>query len=159
MNDTVYKAAGEAYLNANYKTPPYSRMENIILEAFPLAPQLTVPNLVSSKADHIYELRSYESATETYHINKVKMFNEGGEVGIFKKINANAVFYGDVIAGCRMPNLMYLTSYENMADRDAHWKNFGDDPLWKQINAMDEYKNNVSKADIILMHATSYSDY
>ena len=87
------------------------------------------------------------------------MFNEGGEVGIFKKINANAVFYGDVIAGCRMPNLMYLTSYENMADRDAHWKTFGDDPTWKQLNTIDEYKNNVSNADIILMHAVSYSDY
>jgi hypothetical protein len=159
MKDAAYKTAGEAYLNANYKTPPYTRMENIILEAFPLAPQLTVPNLSSPKADHVYELRSYESATEAYHINKVKMFNEGGEVGIFKKINANAVFYGDVIAGCRMPNLMYLTSYENMTDRDAHWKTFGDDPSWKQLNTMDEYKNNVSKADIILMHAASYSDY
>jgi hypothetical protein len=159
MKDAAYKTAGAAYLNANYETPPYSRMENIILQAFPLAPQLIVPNLTSPKQDHIYELRSYESATEAYHISKVKMFNEGGEVGIFKKINANAVFYGDVIAGCRMPNLVYLTSYENMADRDAHWKTFGDDPTWKQLNTIDEYKNTVSKADIILMHAASYSDY
>ena len=29
----------------------------------------------------------------------------------------------------------------------------------KKYFAMDEYKNNVSKADIILMHAASYSDY
>jgi hypothetical protein len=157
--DAAYKTAGQAYLTANYTTPPYSRMENIILTAFPLAPQLALPKLNSPKQDHIYELRSYESATEAYHISKVKMFNEGGELEIFKKINANAVFYGDVIAGCRMPNLMYLTSYENMADRDAHWKTFGDEPAWKQLNTIDEYKNTVSKADIILMHAASYSDY
>jgi hypothetical protein len=46
-----------------------------------------------------------------------------------------------------------------MAARDAHWKAFGDDPDTKKMFAMDEYKNNVSKADIILMHAASYSDY
>lgn len=157
--DATYTEAGKAYLTASYQNPPYTRMEEIILKAFPMAPQLTLPQLTSPKEDHIYELRSYESATEAYHKNKLKMFNEGGEVGIFKKINANAVFYGDVIAGCHMPNLMYLTCYENMADRDAHWKTFSDDSLWKQLNTMDEYKNNVSHADIILMHAASYSDY
>ena len=157
--DAVYTEAGKGYLTASYQNPPYVRMEKILLSAFELAPSMNLPKLNGDKKDHIYELRSYESPTENYHKNKVKMFNEGGEVGIFKKINANAVFYGDVIAGSRMPNLMYLTCYENMTDRDAHWKSFGDDPLWKQLIAMDEYKNNVSKADIILMHAASYSDY
>lgn len=158
-SDNLYTTAGAAYLKAGYKTPPYKRTETILLTAFPMSPQLAVPNLKSSKTEHIYELRSYESPTEAYHISKVKMFNEGGEVGIFKAINANAVFYGDVISGCHMPNLMYLTSYENMADRDAHWKSFGDNESWKKLNTLDEYKNTVSKADIILMHATNYSDY
>ena len=157
--DSTYLLAGKDYLNASYQTPPYTRMEKIILTAFPLAPQMKLPQLHSDKKDHIYELRSYESPTEKYHINKVKMFNEGGEIKIFTHINANAVFYADVIAGSHMPNLMYLTSYENMEDRDAHWKSFTDDPDSKKLFAMDEYKNNVSKADIILMHAASYSDY
>jgi hypothetical protein len=157
--DAVYTEAGKAYLTTSYQNPPYTRMEKIWLTAFELAPQMSLPKLTGDKKDHIYELRSYESATEGYHINKVKMFNQGGEVEIFKTINANAVFYGDVIAGSRMPNLMYLTSYNNMEDRDAHWKTFGDNEKWKQLNTMAEYKNNVSKADIILMHATSYSDY
>ena len=157
--DAIYTEAGKGYLTASYQNPPYVRMEKILLSAFELAPSMNLPKLNGDKKEHVYELRSYESPTEAYHINKVKMFNEGGEVGIFKKINANAVFYGDVIAGSRMPNLMYLTCYENMTDRDSHWKSFGDDALWKQLIAMDEYKNNVSKADIILMHAASYSDY
>ena len=157
--DSTYMLAGKDYFTASYQTPPYTRMEKIILNAFPLAPQMKLPQLHSDKKDHIYELRSYESATESYHINKVKMFNEGGEINIFKRINANAVFYADVIAGSHMPNLMYMTSYENMQDRDAHWKSFGDDADWKRISGMDEYKNNVSKADITLMHAASYSDY
>ena len=30
-----------------------------------------------------------------------------------------------------MPNLMYMTSFDNMAARDEHWKAFSSDPLWK----------------------------
>jgi hypothetical protein len=156
--DAVYADAAKAYITADYKNPSYTRMEKIILTAFETAPTMTLPKLNDDKKDHIYELRSYESPTESYHANKVKMFNSG-EIDIFRRINANAVFYADVIAGSRMPNLMYLTSYDNMTERDAHWKAFGDDAETKKMFAMDEYKNNVSKADIILMHATSYSDY
>ncbi|HYK47872.1 MAG TPA: NIPSNAP family containing protein [Parafilimonas sp.] len=159
MQDATYMLAGKDYINASYQSPPYSRMETIVLEAFELSPQMNLPKLSSNKQDHIYELRSYESPTESYYHNKVKMFNAGGEIGIFSRLNFNAVFYGNVIAGCRMPNLMYMTSFENMTERDAHWKSFTDDPATKKLFAMDEYKNNVSKADIILMHAASYSDY
>ncbi len=158
-NDAVYAEAAKDYINASYQNPSYTRVEKIILNAFSLAPQIQLPHLTSDKKEHIYELRSYESPTENYHINKVKMFNAGGEINIFSKLNCNAIFYGDVITGSHMPNLMYLTSYENLSDRDAHWKSFSDDTDTKKIFAIDEYKNNVSKADIILMHAASYSDY
>ena len=32
-----------------------------------------------------------------------------------------------------MPNLMYMTSFENKAARDEHWKTFGSDPEWKKL--------------------------
>jgi hypothetical protein len=156
--DAIYTDAAKDYITANYQNPPYARMEKIILTAFETAPTMSLPKLSGDQKDHVYELRSYESPTESYHTNKVKMFNSG-EIDIFSKLNFNGVFYADVIAGSRMPNLMYLTSYDNMAERDAHWKAFTDDANAKKMFAMDEYKNNVSKADIILMHATSYSDY
>ncbi|MEP6683337.1 MAG: NIPSNAP family protein [Parafilimonas sp.] len=117
--DATYTEAGKAYLTASYQNPPYVRMEKIILKAFATLPTMNLPRLSGNKKDHVYELRSYESPTENYHINKVKMFNSG-EINIFSKINANAVFYADVLVGSHMPNLMYLTCYENMVDRDAH---------------------------------------
>jgi hypothetical protein len=58
-----------------------------------------------------------------------------------------------------MPNLMYMTSFENMADREAHWQTFRDDSEWKQLSAKQEYKNNVSRNETILTHPTDYSDY
>ncbi len=62
--------------------------------------------------DRAYELRSYESPTEKLYWNKVEMFNKGDEIGLFKRLNFNAmVFYGEVVAGSRMPNLMHLTDF------------------------------------------------
>lgn len=157
--DKSYLSAAKDYLEASYNNAPYLRMEQILLEAFRMAPLMNLPRLKSPLSEHIYELRSYESPTEKYYANKVTMFNEGGEVALFKRLNFNAVFYADVLAGSRMPNLMYLTCFENLPDREQHWKEFVDSPEWKHLISMDEYKNNVNKADIILMKAAPYSDY
>jgi len=156
--DAAYESAGAAYLNAPYTNPPYTRMESIVLRAFRLAPLMQMPKLTGSNADHIYELRSYEGPTEKLYANKVHMFNEGGEIPLFARLGFNAVFYADVISGSKMPNLMYLTSFNDMSVHDQKWKDFGADPEWKKLVAMPEYQHNVSKADIILMHAATYSD-
>lgn len=142
-----------------YNAPSFTRKEIMIMESWPSMLSLKTPALKSPKADHIYEWRSYESATEDLHLNKVHMFNEGGEVPLFARLNFNAIFYSSVIAGSRMPNLIYMTSFENLDDRNAHWKAFNDDPEWKKLVSSPEYQNNVSKADIILMHALPCSDY
>lgn len=159
LKDKQYVLAGKEYLEAPYNSAPYQRIERMLLHAFPLAPQIKLPKLGSPKTEHIYEFRSYESATEQLYRNKVKMFNEGGEIVLFNRLQFNAIFYAEVIIGSRMPNLVYMTSFENMEERDKHWKTFVDDAEWKKLSAMPEYKNNVSKADIILMKATAYSDY
>jgi hypothetical protein len=159
QNDKEYQTKGATYINAVYSAAPYTRMETILLQAFTLAPSLELPQLKSPKKERVYELRSYESATEKIFQNKVHMFNEGDEIGLFKRLNFNAVFYAEVIAGSKMPNLMYMTSFENKADRDEHWKNFGADPSWKKLSAMPEYKNNVSHIDITFMRPAEYSDY
>lgn len=159
QKDADYLNASRAYSDAAYNAAPYTRMESIILRAFRLAPRSAVPELRSNKKERIYELRSYESATEKLYRNKVHMFNEGGEIPLFKRLRFNAVFYAEVIAGSRMPNLMYMTSFENMADREAHWQTFRDDAEWKQLSARQEYKNNVSRNETILTHPTAYSDY
>ena len=156
--NTSYLNAGKRYLNAPYDTAPYTRMENILLQAFPLAPQMQQPQLKSAHKERVYELRSYESATEKLYASKVKMFNVGDEIGLFKKLNFNAVFYAEVLAGSHMPNLMYMTTFENMPERETHWKAFGDSPEFKALLAMPQYQHNVSKADIIFLRPTDYSD-
>lgn len=157
--DKDYQASGDTYINAAYTAAPYNRMETILLKSFHLAPTMKLPALQAAKKDRVYELRSYESATEKIFRNKVQMFNEGDEIGIFTKLNFNAIFYSEVIAGSKMPNLMYMTSFENMKDREAHWKSFGDDPLWKKTSSMPEYQKNVSHIDITFLRPVEYSDF
>jgi hypothetical protein len=157
--DSTYSKAGSEYLNAVYTVPAYTRMEIILTEAFPLAPKMELPKLNGPKNERVYELRSYESATEKIFDNKVKMFNEGDEIGLFKRLGFNAVFYSRVISGSKMPNLMYMTTFENKADRDAHWKNFSADPYWKKLSSMQEYQHNVSHIDIYFLRPAEYSDF
>jgi len=158
LKDEQYLTSGKDYLDAAYSDIPYNRIETIVLRAFPAMPGYAIPALTANKPDRVYELRSYESPTEKYHVNKVRMFNEGGEVELFKSLNFNAVFYASVISGGRTPNLMYMTTFNNKQDRDDHWKAFSSAPVWKALSAKDEYQHNVSHIDDIFLHPTSYSD-
>lgn len=144
------------YTKAAYDAAPYNRIETILLRAFEGAPQVLASGLKGAVANRVYELRSYESATEALHQNKVKMFNSG-EVDLFKRLGFNAVFYGQVIVGGNMPNLMYMTSFDNKAARDEHWKTFGSDPEWKTMSAKPEYQHNVSKNTIVFLRPMVYS--
>lgn len=155
-NDKQYLTAGEDYLKAVYNDTPYTRIESILLQAFSGMPKPAVPRLTSIKSERFYELRSYESATENYSKNKIKMFNEG-ELSIFKKLDFNAVFYAQVISGSKMPNLMYMTSFINKADRDKHWAAFT--PEYNKIKFQPEYQNNVSKNVQVYLYPTDYSDF
>ena len=157
--NSAYANADNEYTHAAVTQPPYSRYETILLRAFEGHPVLELPHLTGSKPARIYELRSYESPSEQWHQNKMQMFIKGNEIGIFKRLNFNAVFYAGVLAGSHMPNLMYMTTFENMQDRDAHWKAFGADPAWKQLSSMPEYpKQNVSHIDDLFLTPVDYSD-
>jgi hypothetical protein len=153
LTDTV---TAHNYTNSAYNAPPYARFETILLRAFEGAPQVRPSGVNGDVNERVYELRSYESATEALHRNKVKMFNSG-EIELFQRLGFNAVFYGQVIAGSQMPNLMYMTTFTNKTSRDEHWKTFGSDPTWKAMSSAPEYQHNVSKNTSIFLRPTSYS--
>ncbi len=155
--DRQYQDSGKLYLDAAYNKPPYNRIESIFIKAFADMPNLQVPQLKNAPEKRVYELRSYEGPTENFFKNKVHMFNEGGEIDLFSRLGFNAVFYGTVLAGSQMPNLMYMTTFEDMASRDEHWKAFGNSAEWKKLSTMEYYQNNVSKIDILFLQPTDYS--
>ena len=148
-----------AYTSAAFNKAPYERIETVLLKSFRDMPNLRKPSLTAPLSERVYELRSYESATEKLYHQKVKMFNDGGEVKLFNRLGFNAVFYAEVLTGSHMPNLMYMTTFESKAARDEHWKNFGTDTTWKRISSMPEYLNTVAKADIFFLRPADYSDF
>ena len=156
--DNAYNSAGGDYISSAHDNPPYVRFSKIILKAFSGHPVITKPELSGPLNERVYEMRSYEGATEKLYKKKVDMFVKGNEIAIFDKLKFNPVFYGEVLAGTAMPNLMYMTSFENMQSRDAHWKAFGEDPDWKKLVADKQYDNTVSHMDITYLTPTEYSD-
>jgi hypothetical protein len=157
--DQNYEDNAKTFLDADTANLPFVRVSSTLLQAFEYQPKL-IPTTLKSNPDAIYELRSYESATDQLHRTKVEMFNEGGEIALFKRLDFQAIFYGDVISGNKMPNLEYMVVFSDTASRNAHWKAFGNSPEWKSISVAPKYRNNISvnHIDSYLMHRTSYSD-
>jgi hypothetical protein len=157
--DQHYLQTGAPYIKAPYNQAPYERIESVLLTAFSNHPLITLPKLNTPRAERVYELRSYESATEAIYNTKVDMFIGGEESKIFDRLEFNPVFYGEVVSGGKMPNLMYLTTFANQESRDSYWKAFVDSPEWKALLKMEKYKNTISHMDIVFLYPTDYSDY
>lgn len=137
--------------------PPYVRKNVTLMRAFSSKPEFLKPGFSNANKDRVYELRSYESATENLHQKKVEMF-DSGESDIFVDLGFQPMFFGQVFAGAKMPNLMYMTCHTNEEAQTANWDKFRDDPRWKEMKDLPEYKNTVSHADKWMLFPTNYSD-
>lgn len=135
--DAKHQQAGDAYLNATATEPAYERIESSFLKAFAGMPKLELPE----KKPRLFELRRYESHSEAAGRKKIEMFNEAGEIAIFKRVGLTPVFFGETIIGPMRPNLTYLLTFDDMAEHDRNWKAFGSDPEWKRISAIPDYKD------------------
>ena len=154
-SDAAYGKAGEAYLSAPPANPAYERIESSLLRAFLHMPLIEVPE----KKERLFELRCYESPSESAGQKKIEMFNDAGEIDIFKKVGARPVFFGETIVGERRPNLTYMLCFDNMEAHDTHWKAFGTDPEWKKISGLPEYSDAklISKITRTFLKPAGYS--
>jgi hypothetical protein len=135
--DSTYLKAGASYLQAPATAPAYERIESSFMKAFTGLPKIQVPE----KKPRIFELRRYESHSEMAGKKKIEMFNEAGEITIFKRVGLTPVFFGETIIGTLRPNLTYMLTFDDMEERNKNWKVFGSDPEWKKISGMAEYAN------------------
>jgi hypothetical protein len=158
QEDVDFQEAGKDYISAAHDAPPYARIENILMRAFSETPLLQVPRLDSPWPGRVYELRSYQSATELLHERKVEMFNLG-ESALFEKLGFNPIFFGEVISGSDMPNLMYMIAFADSTSQKEHWNAFITHPEWEEMKGIERYQNTVSHIDRYLLYPTTYSDY
>ena len=153
-----YLVDGKDYIDSSHDNPPYERIESILLRSFDSMKKYGVPNHKSANSERIYELRSYQAATEKLYQKKVEMFNSGGESKIFIDLGFQPIFFGEVISGSSMPNLMYLTTFENKTSHEKLWDAFRNSPEWLVLKEEEQYKNTVSKNEKFYLYPTDYSE-
>jgi len=113
----------------------YMRMENSLLRGFDSMPSIEVPPTDSKRAGRVFEVRTYESNNMATLRRKMKMFDDG-EIGIFRRVGMQPVFFGETIVGRNMPNLTYMLGYDDLAHREKTWRAFGGDPEWQKMRAL-----------------------
>lgn len=113
---------------------PYQRMDVHLLRGFRKFPAIETPPSEAGRAPRIFELRTYESNTPESLAKKIGMF-EDGEIDLFRRFGLLPVFFGEMIAGAKMPNLTYLVAFDNLAAREANWRAFATSPEWKKMAA------------------------
>jgi hypothetical protein len=98
----------------------------------------------AGRPQRIFELRMYEANNRKASRRKIRMF-DGGEIAIFRRLGMTPVFFGETIVGAKMPNLVYMLAFDDLAHREKAWRAFGSDPEWQKLRAMP----GLSDAEIV----------
>jgi hypothetical protein len=134
--DAEFLSLGGEFLDAPAADPAYARMESSLMVAFKNMPHLERP---IDAPGRVFQLRVYESPSVKTGQKKIEMFNDGGEIAIFRKTGLNPVFFGETIVGSKMPNLTYMLSFHSQDELKANWKRFVSHPDWLALRAIPEY--------------------
>jgi hypothetical protein len=154
--DNEFLQAAAPVLLAPKSDPAYTRYESSLMLGFDQWPRAVVP--AASKSDRrVLQLRTYESHSLERHHKKVEMLNEGGEIGIFKRVGLNPVFFGQTLFGSKLPNLTYMVAFENEDGLKSAWNAFRNDPDWKKLSADESYKDTVSTITNLILRPAAGS--
>ncbi|MGN6546961.1 MAG: NIPSNAP family protein [Aureliella sp.] len=154
--DEEYQKAAADYLNIPATQPIIDRISSELLVAFNAWPEVKVPKQKKNDLPRLFELRTYESPTEHLGNLKVEMFNSG-EVPIFLDCGIQPVFMGQAVVGSLMPNLTYMTVYDDASALTDAWKRFSEHPEWKKLREVKKYEGTVSKIHKSNWEAKPYS--
>ena len=73
--DAAFLAAAEGFWNAPDTNPPFQRVESTLLIAFERWPQLVVPPPTATRGQRVFQLRSYESASDAIMCARWRCFS------------------------------------------------------------------------------------
>lgn len=154
--DPEYKKALAAYNSQPGLN--YERIDSFLGRAFPSAPEMILPGDTAGRSGRVFELRRYESNNASTLARKIKMF-ESGEIDIFRRLGMRPVFFAETIVGAKMPNLVYMLSYDDLASREKLWKAFGADPGWQKLRSTPGYSDAeiVSNISVSMLQPLPFS--
>lgn len=149
FEDDAFTAAVDTAMDEAH----FVRYSSYLMQAFEGMPTVEAPD---TSQPRIFELRTYESHNLEKARRKIEMFNKG-EIEIFRATDLTPVFFGEMLAGERLPNLTYMITHPDMASREAHWAAFIDHPDWKSMSADPYYADTVSNISTVVLRPTAYS--
>jgi len=152
--DQAYQKAGAGILDTPKKDPAYSRIESSLFLSFNGIPKVEVPTTVKSR---ILQLRIYESHNADRALRKKEMFDDGGELALFREVGMDPVFFGQAIAGTLLPNLTYMLSFENEEAKKKAWDTFLKHPTWDKLKKDPKYKDTVSRITNLMLRPVAGS--
>ena len=153
--DQEFLQAGYETLIAPKSSPAYTRYESSLLLGFDQCPRVEAP---VKSAERVMQLRTYESHSAERAKKKIEMFNEGGEIAVFRRLEMNPVFFGQTLIGTKLPCLTYMLGFENDQALDRAWKSFRDDAEWKKLSADESYKDTVSNITNLVLRPVEGSE-
>ncbi len=151
--DADYQKMGAEALDTPKGEPTYARIESSLMLAFDSVPKVETP---TKKETRVFQLRIYESHCDERARRKVAMFNDG-EVALFRKVGMPPVFFGQTLAGARMPNLTYMLGFDDEAAQKDAWAKFLAHPDWKKMSGDPQYKDTVSNITNIILKPAACS--
>jgi hypothetical protein len=156
LADEDFVREGAEFLGAPASAPAYKRIETSLLIAFSGMPELARPATAPTR---VFQLRTYESPSVKTNLKKIEMFNDAGEIAIFRRVGLNPVFFGRTLVGTKMPNLTYMLGFDSKEAMDAGWKNFLKDPAWLKLKTRSEYGDKAILCGItnLVLRPAAYS--
>jgi len=156
LADADFKKAGSDMLDATSAAPGFKRLESSLMISFKGLPVLEQPVKGEGR---VFQLRIYESPSVATAKKKIEMFNDAGEIPIFRNVGLNPVFFGETLVGGKAPNLTYMLGFESADAQQAAWTKFRTDPGWLKLRAMPEYADKTILCGItnLLLKPAPYS--
>ena len=157
--DAEYRRAAGTLAALPSSDPPYLRCDSSLHAAVPTMPGIEKPQGGPAGKDRVFELRTYRSHSKAGHRKKVEMFEQGGELAIFRRVGLSTVFFARDVVGEGLPSLTYMVVFADAAAREKAWAAFREDPEWLALKARPEYADAeiVSGITSTLLRPTEYS--
>jgi hypothetical protein len=146
LADSVFAGAAAGFLSAPKSAKPYTEVENWLMLAFKGMPGVETP---AKGPGRVFQLRIYESPSVQTGQKKIEMFNDAGEIKIFREVGLNPVFFGEAVFGAKMPNLTYMLGFESEDAQKEAWGKFGKHPDWQRLRGMAEYADGTILRNIV----------
>ena len=141
LADKTLQETSASIFEASMNDPRFTTLKSTLMTGFNLCPGIEVPTLAE---DRVLQLRYYKSYNFERNAAKVHMFDEGGELPLFRKVGMHPVFFGDTVFGDLMPNLTYMLGFENEEARKLGWKTFVESPEWAAMKDLPMYKDTAN---------------